>query len=149
MVVTVPPWLQITSTPPNVQLSWPTTPPGFQLQRTTALEELPAWTAVAGNPQSIDGVFYLSLPPGDEQAYFRLFRSGTSNTPPTVTASLLRGPYLQVATPRSIRVRFRTNRSVAGQLRYGTTTNYTHTLGDTAGTDHEFLLDNLTPATRY
>ncbi len=61
-----------------------------------------------------------------------------------------RGPYLQMATPTGLTVRWRTDQSVDGVVRYGTAPD---SLGQTAvgntGTEHEVGLSGLQPDTRY
>lgn len=70
-----------------------------------------------------------------------------SSGPPQVT----RGPYLQLATPASIVVRWRTSRPTDTRLRYGSAAaSLTVTNDDlTISTEHLVTLTNLSPATRY
>lgn len=67
------------------------------------------------------------------------------------TTTLLRGPYLQVATSNSIIVRWRTNVSTRSRVRFGTQEGNLDKVVDdnTLLTDHEIKLTNLIPATRY
>ena len=66
-------------------------------------------------------------------------------------AVLQRGPYLQIATPDSITVRWRTDVACEGVVHYGTQTNLlasaTSDLNTT--TNHEVRLTGLTPSTQY
>src|SRR4051812_42963603 len=66
-------------------------------------------------------------------------------------AALVRGPYLQIATPDSMRIRWRTDEATESLVFYGTNPNNLHLLnGDLeATTEHEVRLLGLTPATRY
>lgn len=70
-----------------------------------------------------------------------------ASVPPTVT----RGPYLQTGTPRSMIVRWRTNRPVDSRVRYGTNPdNLDQSVSVTGNaTEHTVGLTNLTPNTRY
>ena len=62
-----------------------------------------------------------------------------------------RGPYLQVATPTSMTVRWRTNIATTGRVRYGTSITSLGSTTDAVGStiDHEITLTGLTPDTRY
>lgn len=66
-------------------------------------------------------------------------------------ASLVRRPYLQMATPDSIVVRWRTDVPTATQLRYGESLDdLNETITDvTETTEHEVVVPMLEPATRY
>jgi fibronectin type 3 domain-containing protein len=66
-------------------------------------------------------------------------------------ALLTRGPYLQMGTPSSVRVRWRTDLATNSQVRYGSSpTALTSVVNLPASvTDHEVILTGLTPATRY
>lgn len=63
---------------------------------------------------------------------------------------LLRGPYLQIATPTSVRVRWRTDVPVTGIVRHGPAPNdLPNTTSETsARTEHEVVLTGLSPDTR-
>src|SRR4051794_17739382 len=67
------------------------------------------------------------------------------------TATLLRGPYLQIATPDSMTIRWRTDEPTESLVLFGTNPNNLHLLnGDLEPTtEHEVRLLGLTPATRY
>jgi len=67
------------------------------------------------------------------------------------TTQLIRGPYLQMGTPESMIVRWRTDVAAVGRITYGTTANnLTESLGGTtATTEHEFNLTGLLPNTKY
>jgi len=71
--------------------------------------------------------------------------------PPRPQANLLRGPYLQVATPHSIVIRWRTDALVRGVVHYGTTLGQ---LNKTAQdsllvSEHKIRLEGLEPGTKY
>ncbi|AQG79886.1 purple acid phosphatase family protein [Spirosoma montaniterrae] len=65
--------------------------------------------------------------------------------------ALVRGPYLQKATPTSITIRWRTEPASVGVVRFGTAANQlTQSVGESSPTvDHEVTLTGLTPATQY
>ncbi len=65
--------------------------------------------------------------------------------------TLTRGPYLQLGTPRSMIVRWRTDPATKGQVQYGTNLASMTNLASHAGvlTDHVVQLSKLKPATRY
>jgi hypothetical protein len=65
--------------------------------------------------------------------------------------TLIRGPYLQMATETSMTIRWRTSTSVIGRVNYGTSLNALNLHADesASGTDHEIRLSDLTPATTY
>ena len=72
-------------------------------------------------------------------------------TAPAVLADVVRGPYLQVGTPHSMIVRWRTDVATNSRVRYGDApTALTHVV-DVAGlrTEHVVSLTNLVPAARY
>ncbi|HLL52281.1 MAG TPA: metallophosphoesterase [Myxococcaceae bacterium] len=65
-------------------------------------------------------------------------------------ARFTREPFLQLATPNSVTVAFRTDSACAAQVRYGPnggTSQVAENKG--AATDHAIRLDGLSPATRY
>ncbi len=65
--------------------------------------------------------------------------------------SLLRGPYLQSATPTSMVIRWRTDHSEPSLIRYGTATDQLALSAAATGvhTEHVVQLSRLTPDTRY
>ena len=65
--------------------------------------------------------------------------------------SVTRGPYLQLGTPTSIVVRWRTDVPVIGRVTYGTASGSLTAMatGSAATTDHEVTLTGLEPDTRY
>ncbi|HJQ98693.1 MAG TPA: metallophosphoesterase [Candidatus Polarisedimenticolaceae bacterium] len=71
--------------------------------------------------------------------------------PTAPLASLTRGPYLQVGTPTSIVVRWRTDSSTDGVVKYGASpASLTSTATQpTLTTDHVVSIAGLTPNTRY
>jgi hypothetical protein len=65
--------------------------------------------------------------------------------------TLTRGPYLQMGTPHSMIIRWKTNTPVVGEVKYGIEKN---TLSQSASTgivtsDHEIKIDGLSPYTKY
>jgi hypothetical protein len=64
---------------------------------------------------------------------------------------LLRGPYLQAATPTSIVVRWRTDALSRSRVRYGVEAGVLASIADdsTLVTDHEVKLTGLSPRTKY
>src|SRR6185436_19872760 len=65
-------------------------------------------------------------------------------------AAVTRGPYLQMGTPNSIVVRWRTDVSTDGRVRYGTTLGSLNNFADgTVGLDHEITLTSLSADTLY
>ena len=67
-----------------------------------------------------------------------------------VAQTVQRGPYLQMATPSGLVVRWRTDQSVDSVVRYGTTpSSLSQSAVGTTGTEHEVELSGLQPDTRY
>src|SRR6266498_526435 len=66
-------------------------------------------------------------------------------------ARLTRGPYLQLGTPHSVVVRWRTDRPSASLVRFGLSEKSLPFVARSQGalTEHVVLLTNLTPNTRY
>lgn len=64
--------------------------------------------------------------------------------------SIVRGPYLQSATPHGVTVRWRSNRPVTGRVRWGTDPQRLDRVVEEAEptAEHEVVLDGLEPATR-
>ncbi len=70
----------------------------------------------------------------------------------SITPNIIRGPYLQTATSHSIKVLWRTHIPTAGVLVYGTSEtalNDTIRISGNCITNHEVLINNLTPNTTY
>jgi hypothetical protein len=69
----------------------------------------------------------------------------------TATPNLLRGPYLQQATPTSMIVQWRTDAPSDSRVRYGTSpSSLTNVVDDaSATTEHVVRITDLTPATKY
>src|SRR5215208_1090161 len=67
------------------------------------------------------------------------------------SASVTRGPYLQIGTPNSTIVRWRTNIATDSRVSYGTTQGSLTSAADNATqtTEHEVIVSNLSPATKY
>ncbi len=66
-------------------------------------------------------------------------------------AAVTRGPYLQQSTPSSVVVRWRTNTSTTGRVRYGTDPGNLGAWADSAstGTEHEITVSGLAADTKY
>lgn len=56
------------------QISWPTTPAGYQLQSSTDLGGTKNWTAVTNAPSLGGGAYYLLVPPTGDKVFYRLFK---------------------------------------------------------------------------
>jgi len=67
------------------------------------------------------------------------------------SASVTRGPYLQMSTPTGMTVRWRTNIATDGRVRYGLDPASLTSVADqgVTGTEHEVQLTGLLPDTRY
>ena len=67
------------------------------------------------------------------------------------SASVTRGPYLQIGTPNSLVVRWRTNIPTDSRVSYGTTQGSLISNADnsTQTTEHEVLLSGLSASTKY
>ena len=67
------------------------------------------------------------------------------------SASVTRGPYLQIGTPNSTIVRWRTNVATDSRVSFGTTQGSLTSVADNATqtTEHEVLVSGLSPATKY
>jgi hypothetical protein len=67
------------------------------------------------------------------------------------SASLVRGPYLQIGTPTSVVVRWRTDNAINSRVRYSTNPNDLFSLVDdsTITIEHELTLSGLLSGTRY
>ncbi|NIJ53991.1 metallophosphoesterase [Dyadobacter arcticus] len=76
---------------------------------------------------------------------------GNVSALPNFIPSLLRGPYLQAATPVSIVIRWRTDELSDSKVSFGpAANNLNKTVSDNAlVTDHEIKLTGLSPKTRY
>lgn len=79
--------------------------------------------------------------------YFTIIKG----TPPPDLPLLTRGPYLQMAAPAAMTVRWRTDRPGVGRVRFGTGVGaLTGTVAESAATtEHEVRLTGLLPATKY
>lgn len=66
-------------------------------------------------------------------------------------ASLTRGPYLQIGTPNSTIIRWRTDVATDSRVSFGTTQGSLTSVTDNATqtTEHEVLVSGLSPATKY
>jgi fibronectin type 3 domain-containing protein len=65
--------------------------------------------------------------------------------------TIRRGPYLQLGTPTSVIVRWRTDLPTAGRVRYGTSPSNLNLFAEdeNVDTDHSVTLTDLTPSTKY
>lgn len=64
--------------------------------------------------------------------------------------TITRGPYIQDLKPDSVTIAWRTDTASDGRIDYGTTTSYTHNVGNgSLVTQHAFTIIGLTPATTY
>ena len=70
---------------------------------------------------------------------------------PPPTPQLLRGPYLQKATPTAMTVRWRTSLPGTGRVRYGTSAAglTSSVVATTPGAEHSVRLTGLAPGTKY
>ncbi|RDC61837.1 fibronectin type III domain-containing protein [Adhaeribacter pallidiroseus] len=70
---------------------------------------------------------------------------------PGLQPDLIRGPYLQMATPTGMTIRWRTNAYDRSRVMYGTSPEQLTQLVDdsTLVMDHVIRLENLKPATKY
>lgn len=86
------------------------------------------------NPSSSDLIFDLGV--------------STGVMPPD---TLIRSPYLQIATPTSMTIRWRGTADVIGRVTYGSSPEKQETILNetTAGTNHSVTLTGLTPDTTY
>ncbi|MFB3895371.1 MAG: metallophosphoesterase [bacterium] len=75
----------------------------------------------------------------------------TSTTFTSSTLLINRGPYLQLGTPTSIHIRWRTPEAATSQVNYGTTLgNLTAFMSsDISTTEHELILSGLSANTKY
>ena len=66
-------------------------------------------------------------------------------------AAIVRGPYLQMGTPTSVLVRWRTDTASDSRVRFGTSSASLTSSRDvsTVTTEHQVSLEGLTPGTRY
>ncbi|HTJ12586.1 MAG TPA: metallophosphoesterase family protein [Dinghuibacter sp.] len=71
--------------------------------------------------------------------------------PSGIRPRLLRGPYLQTATPTGILIRWRTDASARSRVRFGTDPDRLDGMADDSAlvTEHEVALRGLQPLTRY
>jgi hypothetical protein len=71
--------------------------------------------------------------------------------PSNVLPVLIRGPYLQCATPTSILIRWRTDALSRSRVRYGGSKADLRNVADDSSlrTEHQVLLKGLSPSTRY
>ena len=123
----------------------------------------PASTAIAGADESAFVQTTISpalLVNGTNVLAVELHQSGGTSTDISFdlqligsdsSASVTRGPYLQIGTPNSTIVRWRTNVATNSRVSIGTTQGSLTINHDNASvtTEHEVLVSNLSPATKY
>ncbi len=112
-----------------------------------------AWNSVALNPTSLlqgNNIIAVEI---HQQAVtstdisFKARLTGSGSAPlPVVT----RGAYIQVLTPTSAKIRWRTDVACNSMVNFGTTISYGSSVSDVANTtEHIVSLTGLTPGTRY
>lgn len=123
----------------------------------------PASTAIAGADESAFVQTTISpslLVTGTNVLAVELHQSGGTSTDISFdlqligsdgSASVTRGPYLQIGTPNSTVVRWRTNVATNSRVSIGTTQGSLSVNTDNASvtTEHEVIVSNLLPATKY
>ncbi len=123
----------------------------------------PASTAIAGADESAFVQTTISptlLVNGTNALAVELHQSGGTSTDISFdlqligsdgSASVTRGPYLQIGTPNSTVVRWRTNVATNSRVSIGTTQGSLtlHTDDASITTEHEVLVSNLSPSTKY
>ena len=123
----------------------------------------PATVAIAGADESTfvqTTISPSSLVTGTNVLAIELHQSGGTSTDISFdlqligsdgSASVTRGPYLQIGTPNSTVVRWRTNVAANSRVSVGTTQGTLTTNFDnaTSTTEHEVLVSGLSPATKY
>ena len=69
----------------------------------------------------------------------------------SLSQKITRGPYLQVSTPTSMIIRWRTDAAVASKINFGLTQNSLNLskTDDSPKTEHIIMIDNLKPDTKY
>ena len=70
----VPPGAPSLSIAPMEQISWPTTPGGYKLQRSADLGTVKNWTDATNTPVLGAGFYYILVPPTEPKAFFRLIK---------------------------------------------------------------------------
>ncbi|MBI1761882.1 MAG: PQQ-dependent sugar dehydrogenase [Acidobacteria bacterium] len=112
----------------------------FSLQGTTQTVELDTPYNITGFGADQNGELYVV---NDAGSLFKIQAQAT--------ASLTRGPYLQLGTPTSLRLRWRTDTATDSRVRYGAAPNALNLLMDDAAvtTEHSVTLTGLTPNTTY
>jgi acid phosphatase type 7 len=72
-------------------------------------------------------------------------------TLPSFSQKIIRGPYLQMGTPTSMMIRWRTDVAVGTKINYGLTQNALNLSksADSPKTEHIITIDNLKPNTKY
>jgi hypothetical protein len=75
----------------------------------------------------------------------------TPSALPVGAATVVRQPYLQLGTPTSVVIKWRTNNPTDSKVNYGTSLGNLNNSESNAAltTEHEITLSNLTPSTKY
>ena len=144
------PALSLVTSVDGLHVRWPVQPSGYRLQWTARLNEFqPGWVDVPVAAASLGDEWEVTLQPSDETRFLRLWKDGNGGVIPGL-ATITRGPYLQMGTPRSMVVRFRTNRPVMGRVKYGIDPLQLSQQVDGPLTNHhEIQISGLSPDTRY
>ena len=84
-------------------------------------------------------------------AFFAPVARADNSSSLQVSTSVTRGPYLQIGTPTSTIVRWRTNVATDSRVSFGTTQGSLTSVSDNATqtTEHEVLVSGLSPSTKY
>ncbi len=139
---------------------------GTEVFRDTMPAGTPSYTTLATTAVSDDGTAWItaSVPAGAFVAGTNVLaveihqNAGTSSDisfdlelTGSTTATVTRGPYLQVGTPTGVTVRWRTDAATNSRVSYGLSAgSLTSTVDDaTATTEHVVTLSGLSPDTRY
>jgi hypothetical protein len=131
-----------------------TAPPGTKAGDNDGDGMADAWELAIGFDPS-DGPDAGRDTDGDGFSNLEEFQAGTDphdatdGKPPP--QSVLRGPYLQQGTPTSVIIKWRTDHPTTSGIYYGTAADAltADTASDTVTTEHELLISNLQPDTRY
>ncbi len=132
---------------PSGTITHTTTANGSSGDNNVVSQNVPATGLVVGN--NVIAVEVHNSSAGSSDISFDLeIKPNSSVAPP---ASLERGPYLQMGTPNSMIVKWRTDNNKTGRVIYGTTWNSLNLVANEVAntTDHEVQLTGLLPYTKY
>src|SRR4029450_7202590 len=110
--------------------------------------------------RNISAAAFTALHAGDNVLAIGVWNSGAPTSTDLVVvprlsinklAAITRGPYLQMGTPTSIVVRWRTDTATNSVVRYGPAPGHLMSSASdpAAVTDHVVMVSGLTPGTRY